>query len=188
MKPKLATEAWVRRGLLDFFVAFELENLLNFRLFCLHQGVEKFCKAYLIASQSHQYEHLNADEAGKWIDGFTKNLGHDLHSLLGFVAVGLDTLEGYVKDTAFIDLLNIGYEEGRYPKPIAKSIWSKHGFPALASDRTDKKAFALGALLFEGVDRRFKATVPLETPIYERISRETWERFVRIWELRKRHS
>ncbi len=109
LKPKLAVEAWLRRGVLDIFVAFELEQLVNYRLFCLHQAVEKLCKAYLIGSQAPNYETLNADKAGSWIDNFTKSLGHDLSYLLGHVSIGIGALTGFLQDVPFIELLNKGY-------------------------------------------------------------------------------
>lgn len=184
LNPKVATEAWLKRGLLDFFVAFKLFDLINFRVFCLQQGIEKFCKAYLIAAYAYRYETLNANQAMKWIDDFTKSLNHDLMDLLGRVAIGIPDLQGWLKDERFIDLINLGYIEGRYPLPLAKSIWSKHGFPALASDRTDKKAFALGAQILSGIQKRFGIGDLLKEPPSGEFEREDWERFVRIWKMR----
>ncbi len=179
LKPKIATQAWLRRGLTDFFVAFQLDYLVDFRAFALHQGIEKCSKAYLIASKRSEYEFLSSDMAAAWIEKFAKDLRHDLASLVGRVAATVHELSTI--DPKFLDLLDRAYEEGRYPTPWSKSIWTSHGYPALVSDKTDREAFRVGCQLYEAIDRDFGFAMPLTEPVYQQMPRTDWDRFVRIF-------
>jgi len=171
------------------YLAFVHTGLLNYRIFLLQQGLEKFCKAFLIGSQRHQYEHLDSNKASKWIDDFSRSFGHDLRVLIGLASIGIKGLESWLGDEALIDILNRAYEEGRYPIPIGKSIWSKHGFPALASSDLDHKALQLATVLWDGVVNYFREqgeviAIPFEHPIDDTIDQKEWDRFMTIWRMR----
>ena len=170
---------------MDFYVAFQMSDLINFPLFCLHQGIEKLCKAYLLASQAHRYDNMPNDPQGEraveWVDNFARSLGHDLENLLGLVSVGVKTLEPYLRDRGFVNLLIMAYEEGRYPKPPNKSIARKHGFDAQITHRNQEKAFNLGNQILLAIKRDFGISVPLEEPVPPSIDEESWERFLAIW-------
>ena len=191
LKPKLATEAWLKRGLLDFYLAFVNSELLNFRAFCLEQGIEKFCKAFLIATQGPQYEQLDSNAASQWIEDFVRSLGHDLRRLLGLVSIGIERVRPYLEDSKFLDILNRAYEEGRYPIPISKSIWSKHGFPALANSDLDDRSLELATVLWDGISEYFQRrgsaiAIPLQHRIYDDVNEDDWKRFMNIWKMREK--
>src|SRR3989338_10922392 len=189
LKPKLAVEAWLRRALIDLHLAFVHSEQLNYRVFFLQQGLEKLCKAFLIGTQALKCEHVESNKATKWIDDFSRKFGHDLHHLLGLVSVGIKGLEPWIEDEQLIDILNRGYEEGRYPIPIGKSIWLKHGFPAFASSDLDDKALQLATALWDGVVQYFKErreviSIPLQHPLNDGVDPDYWKRFMAIWHMR----
>ena len=75
LEPKIATETWVRRGILDLFLAFELFDTVNIHLFFLQQGVEKIFKARLIAFKAPEYQNLEFGKAAQWMINLPLVLG-----------------------------------------------------------------------------------------------------------------
>ena len=183
LEPRVATEAWIRRGLMDFFLAFELFRHVNIHLFFLQQGIEKFCKAYLIALKKAEYQNSAPDQATEWIDNFAKGLRHDLVGLIRDVSATEVALKPWLQNSAFLDLLNRAEQEGRYPIPIAKSIYEDHGLAAVVSDRNYKQAFAMGKAILDQLEISSGWAFSLEALMPRSISKEDWDRFVRVWEM-----
>jgi len=181
---RLVVQAWCKRAMLDYVVAFQLEHLVTDRLFPLHQGIEKLCKAYLLAKHAAEWTHLTSEsERASWIEKFVKNGKHDLWVLVGRVAESVTQVSGYVsgdREKNFLDLLSMAYEEARYPKPIGQSIWDKHGFPALISDRNEKQAYGLGSSMLNAVESQFGISCPLDQPIDSGIELDDWRRFMNL--------
>jgi hypothetical protein len=188
----LVVEAWLRRAMLDYFVGFQLEHLVNYRLFPLHQGIEKLCKAYLLARHAEEWTALEPEEARvQWIEDFVKRHGHDLWVLVRKVGENLTQVAGYVtgkRDKSFLDLLTMAYEESRYPKPIGQSIWDKHGYPALVTHLNEEQAYALGSAILDGITSQFGICYLLAEPIASSIKPEDWQRFLNVWNLRRARS
>ncbi len=183
LEPKVATETWLRRGITDFFLAFELSDLVNIHLFFLQQGVEKFCKAYLIASRASEYQELKFREATQWIDSFATCFRHDVVRLIKEVSALDSALKPWLGDKKFLKLLNKAEVEGRYPLPIAKSIYEHPGIAAAYSDKNYKRAFVIGRTRLERLEASFGWGFGLEELKVPEISVEDWDRFVRVWEM-----
>jgi hypothetical protein len=166
---RTATEAWIKTGLIDFYVAYLTSDLINFPL---------------IASQAPRYDDLpndpDSERAVKWVDDFARSLGHNLEGLIGLVSAAVKTLEPYLRDRGFISLLTMAYEEGRYPVPPSESIAMKHGYAAQVTHRNEEKAFKLGCEILAGVERDFGISVPVEKPILG-ADPKTWAKFVEKW-------
>lgn len=184
---QIAIEAWVRRAILDYYLAFQTSNLTTYWSFPLHQAIEKMCKSYLMASAASSWENLESNEAARWIERFARELRHDLWKLVSRVSETVPALEQFVigkKEDSFLDLLSLAYEEARYPKPIDQSIWSQHGFPAWVDSRNEVQAFQIGAHILV-VLRDGHGIVDVAEGLPDRgISLENWDRFIRIWNLR----
>lgn len=183
LEPRVAVETWLRRGLLDFFLASELFEHVNIHLFFLQQGIEKFCKAYLIATKKAEYEGLAFDQAAEWIDKFCRELDHDLVGLITAVSETANALKPWLDDGAFLCLLNRAEQEGRYPIPVAKSIYEEHGLGAVVSDRNHKKAFTIGKALLKQIEVSSRSAFPLETLMPRSVCEEDRDRFTRIWKM-----
>jgi len=181
-------QAWLKRSLLDYFVAFITEELVNYRLFPLHQAIEKMCKAYLLGVHADKYAGLDSQEMTRWIEKFVRQRGHDLWVLMKEVSESFPDMKEWVmgdRSVSFLDLLTMAYEEARYPKPIGESIWDRHGYPALASTRNEEQAFIVGAILLQTIQGEYRIPYPLTTnPIDHGIHPDDWQRFLNIWNLR----
>lgn len=175
---------------MDYFVAFELKRLVNYRLFPLHQGIEKLCKAYLLAKRASEWVELEPEVArAKWIERCVRGCGHDLWDLVKQVADDFPQMIGFVagdRNKSFLDLLTMAYEESRYPKPTGQSIWDKHGFPALVTYHNEEQAYALGSIVLDGIREHFQIAYPTKAPVYSGIDLGDWERFRNNWKSRSR--
>lgn len=128
---ELIVQTWVSHGIKDFFISFEFEDANKWHeystLFC-SQGLEKICKAYLIASEiaskQKEYGKLPKKQALDKINKIAKDLGHDLRALMGrlclknvfSITVTAKKIEGYTGDE-LVDILEKAYIESRYPTP-----------------------------------------------------------------------
>src|SRR3989304_9412941 len=119
------TLTWILHGLKDFYISFEFEDANKwheYSTFFCHQGLEKICKAYLIATKAAEYEDLSEKQALERIDKIAKGFGHELRKLMGLLCLKnvlskadlLQKIGGYTGDE-LIDILEKAYIESRYP-------------------------------------------------------------------------
>jgi len=175
-----AARPWINRGLVDLFVAFEERDVVPFNLFCLHQGLEKLGKAYLIAAQSWMYEDVDIDRATCRIEGFARNHSHDLQSLIGLVTIGIPSLSRWLGNR-FLGLLEDAYLEGRYPAPPQRSIFKKYGTPAVMSSENLESAFVIANEILKGIEERFGISASdLRRALYS-VSEERRGRFSNVF-------
>lgn len=180
---QITVEAWANRAIIDFYAAFELEQLFELRLFFYHQALEKLCKAYLIGKQEDKYKCLAAEYATDWIESYAKSLSHNLIRLLSLVVADEPSIEPLLRHEEFIELLMKGYEEGRYPRPRNMSIWVKPGFSTFMSSTIDRRAYWFGNRILGATRIRFGLDLPIQNPL-SNIDSKQRERFIRIWDLR----
>ncbi|HOO78498.1 MAG TPA: hypothetical protein PLZ73_11505 [bacterium] len=180
---EVAVGTWVRRAMVDFFAAFQLEDLSHLRLFFYHQGIEKLCKALLIGTHADQFADLDDDQTMKWIDTFARSLKHDLADMIDQVVSDDPQLQSFAFDKGLITVLMKGYQEGRYPTPSSKSLWRNPGLEGFAGTDLDEKAYQLGFKLLERLNKRFDLEFSLKE-VPSGAKPKDWERFCNIWNLR----
>ena len=77
---------WVSYGIKDFYISFEFEaanKWHEYSTFFCHQGLEKMCKAYLLATKAKEYESRTSGNALEKVNKIAKGFGHDLQKLFG---------------------------------------------------------------------------------------------------------
>ncbi|MGH7795692.1 MAG: hypothetical protein ACREQ2_12530 [Candidatus Binatia bacterium] len=119
--------AWAVQGLRDFYISFEFEAANKWHMystFFCHQGLEKICKAYLLATRSAEYGNLGEGETRKKVDQIAKEYQHSLQELLGelisrnaLTAAEVSCTVGGYTGRQLIDVLEKAYIESRYPVP-----------------------------------------------------------------------
>lgn len=126
LKAEDVVKAWVRSGIRDFCLYFELDDRwYDYNAFFLHQGLEKLCKAYLLGDRSLYHETLNEGPARQKVEKVAKRLGHNLLHLLhkldeaGVVSIAKlnEPRTAIAPQTGIqaIEVLQKAYEESRYP-------------------------------------------------------------------------
>ena len=155
---QILVKPWVKHGIVDLFMAFREIDLIPYHLFFLHQGIEKLCKAYFIASQARRYLHLDLETATCQLDSPLRVWAHNLRDWLGIVGIGIPEVRGWLSDP-FLDILEGAYTEGRYPVPPQKSRFRKHGFPAVATHRNQEKAFAVSLSILKALYQEYEIVV-----------------------------
>lgn len=132
MKREYVVNAWVRSGIRDFCLYYELDDRwYDYNAFFLHQGLEKLCKAYLLGARSFQYRDLSDGPAREKVEKMAKKLGHDLLDLLhqldkaSIVSIAqLNKPRSAIAPQTgrqVIEVLQKAYEECRYPLPPSPS-------------------------------------------------------------------
>jgi hypothetical protein len=78
-------QTWAIAGVKDFYVSFEFEEenrWHEYSAFFCNQGLEKICKAYILAQSASTWEYLPENKALVQVNKIAKNLGHNLKVLI----------------------------------------------------------------------------------------------------------
>lgn len=187
---------WVRSGIIDFYLYFELdEKWYHYNAFFLHQGLEKLCKAYLLGERASEYEGLrNEKVVRRKVEDMAKQMGHDLNSMLKVMKrKNLITKENFKlgkepRPNAIKVLLH-GYEQCRYPLPVEPvhtkyPVKGKAGFynDILASSNLRKAVYPIARQILERIQSDFSIDIPKRKATYNnKIDDKQWERFCRLF-------
>ena len=77
-------KTWTKRGINDFYISFELNRKWpKYATFFCCQGLEKICKAYLLAERANEYENKIEQDALKEVNKIAKSFSHRLKDLIG---------------------------------------------------------------------------------------------------------
>jgi len=206
-------QAWVVAGLKDFYISFEFETEKKwheYSTFFCHQGLEKICKAYILARSASTWEHLPEDKGLVRVNKVAKDLGHNLKTLIsclrsrhvlpmpsrtqtsskkkghGGVSYSQDEL---------VEILEAAYIEARYPIPECDQIhrqfqiWQDpdseetKGFSYPIGETAPIKYARKTALaVLKKIESDFSIKIPKEKRYLSgRIRDETWEKFRNIF-------
>jgi len=195
MDKEQVIKTWACSGINDFFLSFCLCETFRFQKpFFYHQGLEKLCKAYLLALESSEYENLPEKEAKEKIDNIARTYSHDIIKLIKrLIDVGVfakSTLTSKQFDLTGEDiakLLIAGYTECRYP--AKEPSYKNHPIPNtegywvyLHSSETCDFAYNLGRILNERIERDFHvSTFDILSNKMTFFNRDNWVRFCRIF-------
>ncbi|GMV50240.1 MAG: Guanosine-5'-triphosphate,3'-diphosphate pyrophosphatase [Nitrospirae bacterium] len=204
---------WITSGIKDFYISFEFESARKwpeYSTFFCYQGLEKICKAYILARSASVWEHLPEDRRSKRINKIAKDLGHDLEKLLsclrsrGVLPIAPPKqdrghgqnkkFEPYSEDE-LIRILKAAYIEARYPVPRNDKIHTK--FPRSENRRPeDGRRFSHPLKETAPIQYARKTALAIVKKIEEdfsiecrrdketfsyKISNESWERFQRVF-------
>ena len=190
-----AVSAWVRSGIIDFCLYFELdEKWYYYNAFFLHQGLEKLCKAYEIGKRASEYEGRPEQDALVIIEQMVKKLSHKLEPTLSELVdskvISMSDWKIGGKDwTQIIGILEKGYEECRYPLPISPVYRSypmkgKKGLyedPLPSTDLRDL-AYNIARQIIKKIEAEFSIPISRDKTTFNRsIDDGQWERFCRLF-------
>lgn len=133
-------QAWVVAGMKDIYISFEFETenkWHEYSTFFCHQGLEKICKAYILARSASTWEHLPENEGLVRVNKMAKDLGHNLKTLINCLRSrhvlpmpsGAQTSsknKGHCgvsySQHELVEILEAAYIEARYPIPRSEQI------------------------------------------------------------------
>jgi len=189
---------WISYGIKDFYISFEFEAVNKwheYSTFFCHQGLEKICKAYLLATKAKEYEsQSNCNELEK-VNKIAKGLGHDLQKLFGLLCLEnvLSTadisqkLQGY-HGKELIDILEKAYIESRYPVPSPvhkkypvanKKNYKMYSYP-IGETAPVNYARNIALAVIRKLESDFSITIS-KNKISSKISDKKWKRFCNIF-------
>jgi hypothetical protein len=137
-------QTWAIAGVKDFYISFEFEEenkWHEYSTFFCSQGLEKICKAYILARSALRWEHLPEKEALIQVNNIAKSLGHNLKALI-YCLQSRNVLTmpsrnqkssknkgrrpaSYSEDE-LVDILAAAYFEARYPIPKSAQIHRRY--------------------------------------------------------------
>lgn len=201
---------WTIRGIAEFYIGFDIwDRFAWYSAFFWHQGLEKFCKVYLLGTKSLQSENLREHQARKTIDEIVRReMGHHLIEMIDKL-IAINVLDEEIKTEVhhyfgkdftgkeLIEILEKAYEECRYPltpvpiEPVyftpEKISW-RH---PLSSRELMDFAFKTGLKILKRIEQDFNFITPrdnfLITKDGERVKFLTfvkdkdWMRFRRVF-------
>jgi HEPN domain-containing protein len=179
-------QIWALAGVKDFYISFEFEDenkWHEYSTFFCHQGLEKICKAYVIASKAGVWEKLPEQQSLQKVDEIAKTSGHELYGLIETL-LSLNVLSRPDKNQ--VDILEKAYIEARYPvpNPLYKNYpLSKNG--KMLSDPMKETApikFArkTAVQVIHKLETDFKITIP-RGKLSSTIEDDTWKRFTNVF-------
>lgn len=148
--------------MLDFFFAHAVSGPQKFSaaiyLFFLHQGIEKLCKAYLLAQRESEYEQLQHDGAIQKVEQMAREYSHNIEEMLKQISATLPSVREWLQDNKkdekieFLQRMTLAYEGVRYPGQKARELVKEPLDLALMLHRDNQKmAFQIGKLILEGL-------------------------------------
>ncbi len=196
---------WTLHGFVDFYIGFDIRDRFDwYSAFLWHQGLEKFCKAYLLGTKSSEYECLPEQQARETIDKIVrKEMGHNLIEMLDKL-IAIKVLNKEVKTKVYryygkdftgeelIEILEKAYIECRYPlttDPVkrvyftpAKTSW----WDPLASQELMGFTFEVGLKILGRIEKDFNINIPRnrtenEGLLFKFVKDEDWLRFRRYF-------
>lgn len=200
MEKEKVVLSWVRRGIKDFYIGYFLidDVFLWDAPFFYHQGLEKICKSYILASKASEYESLPEQKAKEKINSLAKQEGHELKRMIKKLihnnVLNREILsKQYLQYTGgnIIEILESAYHECRYPMPETisnqypirneKGQIKGHWDPIGSSDPRDF-AFEVGLKIIKMIERNFNISIPKEKNLISPlIKNNDWIRFRRIF-------
>ncbi len=202
MSKKLVVESvvkdWVSHGIKDFYISFEFEDVNKwneYSTFFCHQGLEKICKAYLLATRAKKYENRSEKNALDIVNKIARDFGHDLRKLFGLLCLEnvlsasdiRQKYQGYTGDE-LIDILKKAYIESRYPVP--NPIYKKYP----VANRANYKMYSytigetapinyarnVALTVLKKIESDFSITIS-KNKISSKIADKRWQRFCSIF-------
>ena len=192
---------WVKSGIQDFYLSFELESQWQrYSLFFCHQGLEKICKAYYLGECSLRWESLDDESALKEINKVAKTLGHDIRCFVKYmqsreILPPYTTNHPYYSEDNLLDSIQAAYIEARYPVPkpfhLARDREGKERFrissapnnwyhDLLGETAPLKYARSMARALLKRIELDFSVRSP-ESKFSDKISNDNWTRFTNIF-------
>ncbi len=179
-------QTWAHRGVMDFYISFEFEcegKYHEYGTFFCHQGLEKICKACIIAEKAAQWENLQEQQALQKVNKIAKELSHNFKRLI------TDCIPGTIQkhhDEKMVQILEAAYIEARYPTP--QPIHKKYpiaGFPGaysypLAESEPKEYARKTALIVLNKIESDFSVTIPTNKTS-SMIADEDWKRFQRVF-------
>ena len=204
-------QTWTAAGVRDFYISFEFEaerKWHKYSTFFCHQGLEKICKAYIIAESASRWEHLPEDQALDRVQRIAKNLGHDLKTVINCLRSRnvlpkpsrtqrsrntrntRSAHSGSYSENELVEILEASYFEARYPIPKSSQIHRK--YPLSNSKRmfSDpigetapiRYARKMALAVLKRIDSDFSIYIPKrKKAVQSGISDESWKRFHRVF-------
>lgn len=200
MDKETVVVTWVKSGIKDFYLSFELESQWQrYSLFFCHQGLEKICKAYYLGKCSLLWERLNDESALKKINKVTKILGHDIPCFVKCmqsrgVLPTYPTIRPY-SEKDLLDGIQAAYIEARYPVPnpfhltrdqqgkerfLISSAHNQMYHDLLGETAPLKYARSMAKALLKRIESDFSVRIP-ESKISAKISNDNWNRFTNLF-------
>lgn len=201
-------QTWAIAGVKDFYIGFEFEaenKWHEYSTFFCHQGLEKICKAYILAGSAATWAHLSDDKAVAQANKIAKKLGHNLKRLIGCLRSGGILLMpsprqgsssgaghrgGSYSEDELIEILEAAYIEARYPTTKSKQIHRQYPL----SKSTAMFSYPIGetapieyarktaSAVLKKIESDFSITIPRDKRyVSSRISEERWRRFERVF-------
>ena len=191
-------ETWLSRGLEQIHLAFDLGEgpWLDYAPFFDYMALELFCKAYIIAQRSPEFEGLKENKARREkADQIAKSCSHNLSEMLNKLngIIGDNKID-HILSTDFdgftghniVKVLKAGYCECRYPMP--KSISQKfpiegtdmHWSP-LYSSGLEKFVRAIGREVLKSLKTKFNLGIPRSYIDRVVLSKQSGGRFCRLF-------
>jgi len=195
---EIVVETWLCRGLEQIHLAFDLGEgpWQHYEPFFDYMAVEIFCKAYILAKRSSEYEDLKDDMAIKTkVNKITKCCSHNLSEMLNELNESIgDNKVNHVLSADFdsftgrqiIEVLEGGYIECRYPVP--QSISQKfpiegtdmHWDP-LFSSGLEKFVRAIGREVLISLKTKSNVGIPRSYIDQTVLNKRSGERFCRLF-------
>jgi len=202
-------QAWVVAGVKDCFISFEFETENKWReystFFC-HQGLEKICKAYILARSASTWEHLPENEGLVRVNKMAKDLGHNLKTLISCLrsrhvlpmpsrAQTSSKNKGHrgvsYSEDELIEILEAAYIEARYPIPKSDQIhrqyllWQhprlkdiKMFSRPIGETAPIKYARKTALAVLKRIESDFSITIPQEkNSVSGRVPDDKWKKF-----------
>lgn len=196
---------WALHGLVDFYIGFDIWDRFDwYSAFLWHQGLEKFCKAYLLGTKSSEYECLPEQQARKTIDKIVrKEMGHNLIDMLDKL-IAIKVLNKEVKTKVYryygkdytgeelIEILEKAYIECRYPlitDPVKRVYFTPEKtswWDPLSSQELMNFTFEVGLKILGSIEKDFNITISRnrtenEGLLFKFVKNEDWLRFRRYF-------
>ncbi|MCQ9206433.1 MAG: hypothetical protein NG740_00910 [Omnitrophica bacterium] len=197
MNKEIVVGTWLWAGFEHFFVGFLLEEQnwnIHSTFFCC-MGLECFCKAYILACRSTDYEHLNFNEAKGKIDNIARSLSHKLREMLmkmdelnkdiEIASTFKQDFDGY-KGEQLVDVLEAAYNESRYP--VSSSISSKYPMSGtelflnpLRSSGIAKFSYSIGRQILLALKNKYTVGITEKVINVRTLSRGEGNRFCNLF-------
>jgi hypothetical protein len=208
LNPKEASElnrqkilrAWMRSGLEDFYLSFELEEKWQrHSTFYCHQGLEKICKTYHIAKYLKQLKNFNAGSVLKQVDRIARSLNHELSQMVKCLQsrriLPTYTASRPYSEDDLLQGLEAAYTEVRYPVPYPFHLTrDQHGKERFRIQNSRLKMYhdplaetaplayarSMARTLLKKIETEFEVRIP-DSKVSSKISDKDWKRFTNIF-------
>lgn len=198
MSKEIVVQYWVNRGVKDFYISFEFEaanKWHEYSTFFCYQGLEKICKAYLLATKAKEYERLSKEKALDKINKMAKGLGHELQKIICLLCFenvlsssDITKKNGGYSGKELIDILEKAYIESRYPVPrplhrkypvVTKGKHKMYSYP-IGETAPIHFARKIALTIINKIESDFSIAISREK-ITNKISDKNWRRFCSLF-------